>query len=79
MKIPYATELRIVRRRMEATVAEVVEEFGISRVTLHSIMKRNSELVDEIKAQMRKDAVHGTAEPASTEDAKEQNRGSTKN
>lgn len=69
MRIPYATEMKIVRRRMEATVKEVIEEFGISHRTLYSIMDRNADLVEQIKAQLRKEAVHGTNEHASTQDA----------
>ena len=61
MRIPYATEVQIVRRRLETDVESVMQEFGIARGTLHNIMNRNEDLVREIKAQMRHDAVMGEA------------------
>ena len=71
MRIPYATEVQIVRRRMEATVEEVIEEFGISRGTLNNIMNRNKEFIEEIKADLRREAMRESSITASDADARE--------
>lgn len=55
-KIPYAMELQIVRKRLQSTLQETIDEFGISRGGVRRVMVRNQDLVDEIKAELRASA-----------------------
>ena len=66
MRIPFEVEVQIVRRRMETTVDVVAEEFGVSKLTVHNIMKRNPELVEQLKAQIRKEATEASPQPQTT-------------
>ena len=59
MKIPYGTEMQIVRRRMQTSLQETAREFGMSRAGVMNIMKRNKDIVDEAKSRMREDAIRG--------------------
>lgn len=56
---PYATEMKIVRRRLQVPLTQVAEEFGLTRAGIINIMKRNADIVAEAKAKMRQDTIDG--------------------
>ena len=68
-KIPFQTQMQIIRRRLQTTLQATCEEFGVSRSCIVNIMKRHEDIVDEVKARLRADAVE-----AIYEDAKESER-----
>lgn len=55
-KIPFKTEMQIVKRRLESTIDATAEEFGISRGAVIAVMKRNADIVEDAKRKMREDA-----------------------
>ena len=61
MRIPYAVEVRIVRRRLETDLDTVSEEFDVSKMTIQNVMKRNPDLVEQIKSEIRNAAAKQAA------------------
>ena len=56
-KLPFATELEIVRMRLKSTLQETADEFGISKQAVINVMARQANVVEEVKRQMEVAAI----------------------
>ena len=66
MKTPFGIEMQIVRRRMQTSLQNVASEFGLSRQGVLNIMRRNKDLVEQAKQQLREEAIDGIVRDATS-------------